>query len=174
MGKGEREGWCWASHFYARAVRVVICVHGRSFSFMVRVVVSWALIISEWGVIVICGGLLLPLSVVICGHGCCLWGWAVVCGHCVIVCGCWVSLRGTRLSFGGGRCHLWHHIVVLGWVGIISWPVIVIHMWGAAVSSCCCHAVLFVWLPSHCVSDMAPASGVRREWGTDGYLLEQT
>ena len=26
------------------------------------------------------------------------WGWAVVCGCCVVVGGCWVSLRGTHLN----------------------------------------------------------------------------
>ena len=51
--------------------------------------------------------LFVGLGVVVSGRGRYSWGWAVVCGCCVIVGGCWVSLSGARLSFGGGRCHSW-------------------------------------------------------------------
>ena len=106
-GGGREGGLVLGLLFCSEAVGVVVHVRGRSFLFMVGVVVSWALVISEWGVVVVCGGPLLSLGIVIGGCGHCSWGWAVVSGRHVIVCGWWVSLRGTRLSFGGGRCRLW-------------------------------------------------------------------
>ena len=125
VGEGGREWWCWASRFHSGAV---VRVRGRSFSFIAGVVVSWAFVISEWGVVVVRWGPSLSLGVVVVGAvvvrgagrcrlgarslfvglGCRYsWGWAVVCGCRVVVGGCWVSLRGARLSFGGGRRRSW-------------------------------------------------------------------
>ena len=73
---------------------MVVCVCGCSFLFIAGVVVSWALVISEWGVIVVHGGLSLSLCIVICGHSHCLWGWALLFVGAVVV-------RGAALLFGG-------------------------------------------------------------------------
>ena len=64
MGEGGREWWCWASRFRSGAV---VRVRGRSFSFIAGVVVSWAFVISEWGVVVVRGGPSLSLGVVVVG-----------------------------------------------------------------------------------------------------------
>ena len=104
-GGGEREGgrkwWCWASRFCSG---VVVHIHGRSFSFIAGVIMSWVLVISEWGVVIICGGPSLSLGVVVCGHGHCSWGWAMSLVGTVIICGAGLSFAGTVSSLVGARC----------------------------------------------------------------------
>ena len=96
-----------------------VFVLGRSFTFVGARLCSWQGH-CVW-VLVISGGLLLSLGRVVCGRCHCLWGWVVICGYHVIVCGCWVSLWGARLLFGDGRCHLWAS-------GCCSW-VVDCHLW---------------------------------------------
>ena len=104
-GEGGREWWCWASRFHSGAV---VRIRRRSFSFIAGVVVSWALVISEWwgrrrpwGTVAVPGrcrlcawSLSAGLGVVVCGHGRCSWGWALSFVRAVVV-------RGPGLSFGG-------------------------------------------------------------------------
>ena len=73
----------------------------RLFSFMAGVVVSWAFVISEWGVVVIRGGPSLSLGVVVCGHGRCSQGWAL-------------SSVGVVVVRGAGRCCLWVRSLFVG------------------------------------------------------------
>ena len=50
-------------------------------------VVSWALIIRAWGALVIRAWGVVVICVVICGRGWCPWGWVVIYGRRVVVCG---------------------------------------------------------------------------------------
>ena len=107
-GEGGREWWCWASRFRSGAVGAVVRFRGCSFSFIAGVVVSWALVISEWGgrrrpwgTVAVPGrcrlcarSLFAGLGVVACGRCRCSWGWALSVVRAVIV-------RGPGLSFGG-------------------------------------------------------------------------
>ena len=65
-----------------------------SFSFIAGVVVSWALAISEWGVVIVRGAPSLSMGVVVCGRGRYSWGWALslvgTVGLRVLCCRWWV------------------------------------------------------------------------------------
>ena len=99
--EGEREWWCWASHFCSGAV---VCVHGCSFSFIVGVVVSWALVINERGVVIIHGGPSVSLGIVVCGRGHCSWGWAMLLVGVVVICGAGLLFVGAVSSLVGAGC----------------------------------------------------------------------
>ena len=104
-GGGGREWWCWASCFCSRAVGAVIHVRGHLFSFIAGVIMSWVLIISEWGVVIVCGVPSLSMGIVVCGHGHCLWGWVLSLVGTVIIHGTGLSFVGAVSSLVGAGCH---------------------------------------------------------------------
>ena len=105
VGEGGREGVVvLASRFCSRAVGAVVRVCGRLFLFIAGVVVSWALAISEWGVVIVRGALSLSVGVVICGHGCYLWGWALSLVGTVVIREAGLSFAGAVLSLVGAGC----------------------------------------------------------------------
>ena len=144
--------------------------------------------------------LFVGLGVVVSGRGRYSWGWAVICGCCVVVGGCWVSLRGTQLSSGGGRCRSWAPRCCSGVAGCRLWAACR-HLWvvgsfvgGGFVCGCCRSFVggglmfvgdeclvgggcrsgvggqLFVVLSLCCVVCVV---AVRRGWETEGYSPER-
>ena len=64
---------------------------------------SWALIISGWGVIVIPVHSL-SVGVVVCGRSCCLWGWVLSLVGAVVIHGAGLSFAGAVLSLVGAGC----------------------------------------------------------------------
>ena len=96
-----REWWCWASRFCSGAV-VHVC--GHSFLFIAGVVVSWALAVSGWGVIVVHGAPSLSMGVVVCGHSHCLWGWVLSLVGMVIIHGAGLSFADAVSSLVGAGC----------------------------------------------------------------------
>ena len=131
-------------------------------------------VLSFVHMVIVCGAghcrlwawsLFVGLGIVICGCGHCSWAWAVIRRCRVVVGGCWVSLRGAQLSFGGGRCRsclprccswvagcrLWsacHHLWVVGWWWIPLQVVHVIRGWGADVPWMV--VVVQAWGPPFC------------------------
>ena len=65
---------------------------------------SWALVVSGRGVIVIRGALSLSVGVVVCGHGHCSWGWALLCVGAVVIRGAGLSFAGAVSSLMGAGC----------------------------------------------------------------------
>ena len=54
---------------------------------------SWALVVSGWGVVVVRGAPLLSVGVVVCGRGRCSWGWALSLVGAVVIRGLGCRLR---------------------------------------------------------------------------------
>ena len=65
---------------------------------------SWALVISEWGVIIIHGAPSLSMRIVICGCDCCSWGWVLLLVGTVIIHGAGLSFSGAVSSLVGAGC----------------------------------------------------------------------
>ena len=68
------------------------------------VVVSWALVVSGWGVVVVRGAQSLSVGVVVCGRGRCSWGWALSLVGAVVIRGAGLSFAGAVSSLVGAGC----------------------------------------------------------------------
>ena len=66
---------------------------------------SWALAISEWGVVVVCGALSLSVGIVVCGHCHYSWGWALSLVGAVVIREAGLSFVGAVSSLVGAGCH---------------------------------------------------------------------
>ena len=65
---------------------------------------SWALTISEWGVVVVRGAPSLSMGIVVCGHGHYLWGWALLLVGTVIIREAGLLFAGAVSSLVGAWC----------------------------------------------------------------------
>ena len=65
---------------------------------------SWALAISEWGVVIVRGAPSLSVGIVVCGRGRYSWGWALSLVGAVVIREAGLAFAGAVSSLVGAGC----------------------------------------------------------------------